>query len=176
MARRHDRAGYRSPARLPTGPNGLPLCRWCGQECPTRRNTFCGAPCVHEHRIRTNSTYARREVLERDHGICRECGVDTLELYDLLRVTWMTGRRRPGQDAAVNDAIDVLLREHRLTRADFFGRRSLWDCDHVHPWAEGGHDLGMDNLQTLCIPCHRSKTAQQAQRRAHPLQIGLFDE
>lgn len=173
MSRRHERAGYRTPSRLPRGPNDLPLCRWCGQECPTRRNTFCRPACVHEHKIRTNPGYARSCVLARDRGICRACGVDTLELYDLIRATWATRRRLPDRD---DDRIDLLLREHRLTRADFFGRRTLWDCDHHHPWAEGGHDLGLDNLVTLCIPCHRAKTAAQAQRRAHPLQIGLFDE
>lgn len=179
MSRRHERAGWVSPAQRPRGPNDLPLCRWCNGECPTRRHTFCGPACVHEHKLRTDPGYAREQVLERDHGICRECGVDTLALYDLLRSTWLTTRPHPHKRSpagAGDSAIDLLLREHRLTRHDFFNRKSLWDCDHHHPWAEGGHDLGLDNLVTLCIRCHRGKTAMQAQRRVHPLQIGLFDE
>ena len=31
---------------------------------------------------------------------------------------------------------------------------------------EGGGESDLTNLQTLCVPCHTKKTAEQAQRRA----------
>ena len=39
---------------------------------------------------------------------------------------------------------------------------SLWDMDHIHPVDEGGGGCGLDNLQTLCQPCHKAKTRRQA--------------
>ena len=39
-------------------------------------------------------------------------------------------------------------------------RRSLWDADHILPVAEGGGQCDLDNLRTLCLPCHREVTAQ----------------
>jgi 5-methylcytosine-specific restriction endonuclease McrA len=45
-------------------------------------------------------------------------------------------------------------------------RRSLWDADHILPVAEGGGQCDLDNLRTLCVPCHREATAQLRQRLA----------
>lgn len=35
------------------------------------------------------------------------------------------------------------------------------ECDHIKPTSQGGTDA-MDNLQTLCVDCHLSKTQQEA--------------
>ena len=39
---------------------------------------------------------------------------------------------------------------------------SLWSihpqADHITAVAEGGGDCGLDNLQTLCSPCHKTET------------------
>lgn len=36
-------------------------------------------------------------------------------------------------------------------------------ADHIVPVAEGGQDE-LDNVQTLCVPCHRPKTQAEAAR------------
>ena len=42
----------------------------------------------------------------------------------------------------------------------FVRRRSLWELDHVVPLIDGGgHEPS--NLQTLCVPCHREKSARE---------------
>jgi hypothetical protein len=56
-----------------------------------------------------------------------------------------------------------------MTRAlrdrGFVPRRSLWELDHIVPLVDGGsHEPS--NLQTLCTPCHKKKTAQEARERA----------
>jgi hypothetical protein len=44
----------------------------------------------------------------------------------------------------------------------------LWQADHIVPVAEGGADLGLENLRTLCTPCHvRATTALRARLRAN---------
>jgi len=49
-------------------------------------------------------------------------------------------------------------------------RRSLWDADHIRPVAEGGGQCDLDNLRTLCLPCHREVTAD-LRRRLGKVQI-----
>lgn len=40
-----------------------------------------------------------------------------------------------------------------------------WEADHREPLEDGGpHHI--DNLQVLCVPCHRRKTAAEATQRA----------
>lgn len=43
--------------------------------------------------------------------------------------------------------------------------QTLWEADHIVPLVEGGGFL-LDNLQTLCVPCHTGDTARLAARRA----------
>lgn len=39
-----------------------------------------------------------------------------------------------------------------------------WEVDHIVPVAEGGGECGLDNVRTLCIPCHRKVTAELRRR------------
>jgi 5-methylcytosine-specific restriction endonuclease McrA len=51
----------------------------------------------------------------------------------------------------------------------------LWELDHVTPLIDGGsHDF--KNLQTLCTPCHKHKTAKEARNRAAQRQQLKEDE
>ena len=45
------------------------------------------------------------------------------------------------------------------------GRRSRkWEHDHIVPLKDGGSHA-LDNIQTLCVPCHKVKTAREAGAR-----------
>jgi 5-methylcytosine-specific restriction endonuclease McrA len=65
-----------------------------------------------------------------------------------------------------------LLLEHGFSLREFFGSlgyvrsRSLWEADHIVPVCEGGGECGLDNYQTLCVPCHREETRKLARKRA----------
>ncbi len=43
--------------------------------------------------------------------------------------------------------------------------RKQWELDHIVPLIDGG-GFDLENMQTLCIPCHRQKTAQEASSRS----------
>ena len=138
--------GHATRASLPRGPNNLPLCRWCDFEIlAKRRRTFCSDYCVHQWRLRTDPGYLRDQVFARDRGICAVCHADTIAIYNALK---------RARGAA------------RKAGLSFYGmksitaRRSLWDADHIRPVAEGGGHCDLDNLRTLCVPCHREATAQ----------------
>ena len=135
-------AGYVDVKALPRGPNGFPLCRWCGVETPSARRTFCGGDratfgyrdgriireghgCVHEHCLRSNGGYARKLVWARDRGKCAGCGAVA------------TSKSGAG-----------------------------WQADHIKPVVEGGGSCGLENLRTLCTTCHRVETKALAARRA----------
>ncbi len=135
---------------LPKSEAGRTLCRWCAVEVPKGRRSFCSSACVHAWRLRTSPAYLRAAVLQRDHGVCARCTVDTLAAYRLLRRA--RGERRW-----------ELLRTWGLDRLD---RKSLWDADHVVPVAEGGGQCDLANLRTLCIHCHRVMTAALRKRMA----------
>lgn len=115
------------------------MCRWCKGVVSGRRRTFCSDACVHEWRLRSSSSYLRECVFERDRGICALCGIDTHKL-----------RRR--------------IRELKKQGVVPKGRKSLWEADHLVPVVEGG-DSNLDNVRTLCIPCHRRVTSALRERR-----------
>ena len=132
--------------QLPLGPNGLPLCRWCELEIlAKRRRTFCSDYCVHQHRLRTDPGYLRDQVFARDRGICALCAADTVAIFAALK-------RARGKARAAGLSLYGMK--------TISSRRSLWDADHVLPVAEGGGQCDLDNLRTLCLPCHREVTAE----------------
>ena len=40
----------------------------------------------------------------------------------------------------------------------------FWQADHIIPVAEGGGDCGLENLRTLCTPCHLRETERLKSR------------
>jgi 5-methylcytosine-specific restriction enzyme A len=138
--------------RVRAGASGRALCRWCGAEVAGRRRTFCSDPCVHEWRLRSSTSYLRECVLARDRGICAQCGIDTLRLRrSVMRLSFAARMQR--------------IRELIGSGAAARGRKSWWEADHILAVAEGG-DSSLDNIRTLCIPCHRSATAALRKRLA----------
>jgi 5-methylcytosine-specific restriction endonuclease McrA len=49
-----------------------------------------------------------------------------------------------------------------FTKTDGWTLTSLWHADHIVPVERGGGLCGLDGMQTLCAPCHRRKTAEEA--------------
>jgi 5-methylcytosine-specific restriction endonuclease McrA len=140
-------AGWVDPRKLPRGPGGRALCRWCNTEVPRGRRSFCSDDCVHEHKLRSDPGYLRAQVFQRDRGICAECGLDTEKLRRRLR---------------------RLPRRERLRNASSMGvdpMRSLWHADHVIPVIEGGGQCDLANMRTLCVPCHKQATRTLMERR-----------
>lgn len=175
------KAGWSSPSRLPKGRSGKPLCRQCGLEVPTSRNTFCSPECVHEWRLTTDPTYQRRHVHERDRGVCSACGLDCDALErDYQAAKRALYRERCQPDGDLPHRTSLLWQyghwsrdaEALLRGLGFIPGRSFWEMDHVVPVVEGGGGCGLDGLRTLCCPCHRRETAALARRRAGSRRAG----
>lgn len=134
--------GFTNRRSLEKGASGRNLCRWCNLEVPPRRVTFCSDWCVHEWRLRTDPGYLREQVLERDCGICAQCGVDCLDAWRHLKRLRGVGRQRAYREWGLKPG----------------SRKSLWDADHIVPVMKGGGECDLSNLRTLCLKCHRAAT------------------
>jgi hypothetical protein len=62
----------------------------------------------------------------------------------LLKAKWKLPKTRQATDRLL-----ISPQEH-----DF------WQADHIFAVAEGGGSTGLDNLRTLCTPCHSTETEQ----------------
>lgn len=131
---------------LPKGPNGRCLCRWCNLEVPADRYTFCSEWCVEEWKVRSNPGHLRERVFERDRGICAHCGLDCLAEFRHIKKLRGVARARAMSEWNAGD------------------RKSLWDADHITAVAEGGGECDLSNMRTLCLKCHRTRTAQLRKR------------
>jgi 5-methylcytosine-specific restriction enzyme A len=131
---------------LPKGPNGGCLCRWCGLETPPGRLTFCSDWCVEEWRLRSNPSYLRERVLERDRGMCAACGLDCVAEFRRIKRLRGTSKLKA------------------LSEWGQRARKSLLDADHVVPVVEGGGECDLSNMRTLCLKCHRLHTAELRER------------
>jgi 5-methylcytosine-specific restriction endonuclease McrA len=140
--------GWVDRKKIPRGPNGRGLCRWCSLEVPPRRFTFCSDYCVHEWKLRSQPGYMREQVFLRDRGVCAACRIDTA--VELRRMKRSRGARRA----------ELMAHWGLKTRM----RRSLWDADHILPVTEGGGECDLDNIRTLCLRCHHEATKKLRER------------
>lgn len=141
---------------IKTDANGNVLCRWCRSVVKPPRKTFCNDACVFEWKIRSNPSFARKEVFKRDKGICAECGLDTKSLGK--------GLKRPLKDETKEQwvkRVDALRKKYSIPKY----RKTLYDVDHIVPVCEGGGSCGLDNLRLLCLFCHRKHTTKLLQKR-----------
>lgn len=144
--------------------NGGRLCRWCRQPVTPPRRTMCSAECVHEMELRTNKNYLRSQVLKRDKGVCALCGFDAEKMKRILDHAVTAYCKTNGiQFRAWHHFMIAAI--GLLVRLDWRIGKSNWEADHILPVSEGGGGCGLENLRTLCIPCHKEVTREMYRRR-----------
>lgn len=142
---------------LPKDENGLTCCRWCGKGVKPPRRTMCSPECVHEILIRTNGRYLRDCVYKRDKGICAICNQDTkLIAKEALSLE--------GEDKKKFLIDNRILLKRKIWKRKHGG--GLWDADHIIPVKDGGGQCGLDNIRTLCIPCHKQITKDSYKKKS----------
>ena len=127
-------------------------CRWCGDALPKLRRTWCSDRCGTAFWKNHWWTLARSAAKRRDKYRCKECGqalpkrpariaFRTEIAYKAAMRTWRS--RRKVERLEVNHVIPCL------------GKHMVLSCLHH-----------LDNLETLCVACHKGHTASAARARA----------
>lgn len=153
--------------QMERGPNGRRLCRECRTEVTPPRLTFCSKECVDAYQVKTNAGFMRGKVYERDKGICALCSRNTVAEHKV----WKDARPDPYgtmQGAEYERAWTAWVAEGKRMGWSRSNSRNAWDADHIVPVCEGGGECSIDNIRTLCIPCHKAVTAELAARRSKP--------
>ncbi len=167
---RRSGGGARQPKQK--GPHGRGLCRWCHKEVPKGRFSWCSQKCVDAYKERNDVEYQRAMVFRRDKGVCRKCGRDTVAIERGLKEKMVKVAAR--REIQYQDWHSLWLPDPlRIAKADYLGQHgfptnqktSLWEMDHIMPVHRGGGGCGLSNLQTLCSPCHRKKSNNEAHVR-----------
>jgi hypothetical protein len=147
-------------------------CAWCSAELPSTSltqgcvsSTYCSQNCAEEgrlHRGTSNSSFIRAQMFALQSGVCRRCHIDAHALF--LRIKALAPAERLNALMAIpqwklpqtSNALNNVLQNPR--ECDF------WEIDHIRAVAEGGGDCGLDNLRTLCVPCHKVETEKLRNR------------
>ena len=144
-------------------------CAWCAKALRVAsieaESVYCSQACAEEGRLKRGGMFAsakiRAAVFALEGGKCNLCGIDAHGLYDqiralqpaerlnkLLAVNWKLPKSSRAMENLLNDPND----------GDF------WQADHIVAVAEGGGGCMLDNLRTLCSPCHLYETEKLRQR------------
>jgi len=123
-------------------------CGWCGAPLPPRRRTWCSDRCGEAFWENHWWSVARRAAKRRDKYRCRRCGH-----VPPKRPT----KARFGRESDFRAA----MRAWRAGRAT-----ARLEVNHRSP-ARGAHRSlsclhHLENLETLCVSCHRIETATDA--------------
>jgi 5-methylcytosine-specific restriction endonuclease McrA len=104
-------------------------------------------------------------VQDRDGCVCQACGVNAREAQK-----WWSRIRRARKALKLNrdagSGVRDNVMEEALSRLGWpVMKQEFWEADHIIARAEGGPDHP-DNLRTLCVPCHKARTAEQRRQWA----------
>lgn len=147
------------------------LCAWCGGNLPTVaiqdgvECTYCSRECTEQGRLKRGGMYASKQIRSMlyalEGGVCRKCNIDAHALYTRIRSLHPAERLNALINANWNlpktsKSLERLLNNPK--EGDF------WQADHIVPVAEGGGNCELDNLQTLCVPCHQTETEKLRSR------------
>ena len=90
--------------------------------------------------------------------MCQLCGFDAHAFYRrILALPTEQARLQALMASPYSTASERLKR--MLTNPK---EGDFWEADHIVPVAEGGGETSLNNFQTLCVPCHKKKTKEQA--------------
>lgn len=109
------------------------------------------------------------QIFERDGGCCKRCGLN-LRDFDVAMASYKKLYYRFAHDWGSSErqlaARSWPFPGDLLKTLGFDSRGHLWEANHIVGVSEGGDFLDPDNLETLCLPCHKKHTAALRKRLA----------
>ena len=129
----YDKSRY--PKKVQKG-----FCRGCGDPVGKGRSSWCSSICYARH----EPSIVKRRTFERDKGICQICGLDLIK----AKKDWQQKLDDNPWGKIGWDAFCKIKKE-----------KPKVNFDHVIPFSEGGATV-IENMRTLCEPCHKARTKQ----------------
>lgn len=132
--------------------------------------------CEERYRVTHGGGAIRRALFRLERGVCTACGADCHGLTRRLQgiekgaPCWESHRTALIKRQAprfLERGFGKLL--ERLVKSAVDG--NAWHADHIVPVFRGGGACGLENLRTLCAPCHADVTKRQAKERAAERQL-----
>lgn len=131
-------------------------CRLCRNTLTGRQRSWCSKKCYfqaweHAQIARGSSEHMRKALKRRDKEICAKCNRDCATVKKIFD--------RVGSSILKYEWKDRSLHPYYMVMR-YFGftpYKHTWEADHILELRDGGEHT-LDNLQTLCIPCHKEKT------------------
>jgi len=119
-------------------------CRGCHSPIPkgSGRRTWCSRECYEKF----EPSMVIRAVQERDRGVCQICGIDIHQAH----CAW----RKAEPDRSKDFQAWIKWRREKPKE----------EYHHIVPFSEGGLTV-LENMQTLCVPCHRKITREFRQNK-----------
>ena len=138
----------------PPGPTASPL---------SDTELFCGGACRATYAGRRCRGSLRQQVARLDGASCAQCGLDAPSLCQQLaeappgQLRGNPRQARTGDRCGAPAGREALEHPHVASNA--------WHADH-HAVFEGGGECTVENMQVLCVACHKQKTRREASERA----------
>ena len=132
----------------------------------SKADLFCSARCASLDKQANSASELRKLLYARERGVCRACRWDASGCARRIATMRSRGARRKhilSSNPAFGARGNAKLLE-QLVRTAWEGH--AWHFDHVVAVFEGGGECTVDNGQTLCVLCHKARTAAQAKARA----------
>ena len=132
----------------------------------SKADLFCSARCASLDKQANSASELRKLLYARERGVCRACRWDASGCARRIATMRSRGARRKhilSSNPLFGARGNAKLLE-QLVRTAWEGH--AWHFDHVVAVFEGGGECTVDNGQTLCVLCHKARTAAQAKARA----------
>lgn len=126
------------------------VCNRCGTRLTGRRTQWCSSACESVLRENHDWNLARRAARKRDGNKCVRCGHTGIPRVFVGHVDAPPEIRTPAWSS--RNSREWGLEVNHMTPRE--GRGYGWGCAHH-----------LDGLETLCKPCHRDETNNQAAER-----------
>lgn len=141
----------------------LKVCHWCNAMPKERgRQKYCSSECARAAWVFCNPQCPESKMyvfVQLQDCVCVGCGECFDEqVRELVEKHWSVIERRrkdPGMAKYVEGVQSISL----ATLGD--GTGHLWQVDHIIPIFRGGRGVCIENIQVLCEPCHRKKSARE---------------
>lgn len=157
-------------------------CGYCSKELVGRQSKWCSKNCSLKAFddlmfAKGSSKHLRKKLFERDQGICNKCGVDCKKLNRISNHAFSSlhtdikseipaedyvyefdGKKFISKGAEKEKKFFKWVRKiWKDTPLAFSDTKNAWEADHIHEVINGGQHT-LENLQTLCLVCHKKKT------------------